>query len=179
MPQLNKEEAEDQLRSQNVNPRAMFRERLMDRFAAHEWVRVINLDDEDYYWQYMPSHAETFEFTPDPMKVTHREPAEVWVLSPGKSEVILGENAYIMIEGLYKKLVAKGYMKKNGPAAERNPGRNFNWSDARQQEDLIDKIYLGKESPEFGRKQGAATKTYQVPETPRVATAPGRLTPTQ
>jgi hypothetical protein len=145
----------------------------MDRFQPHEWVRVINLDDEDFYWQYLPQHAETFNFTPDPMKETYREPVEAWMLKPGESEVIIGENAYLMIENLYKRLVAKGYLKKNGLAAKDNPGRNFNWSDSTQQEELIDKIYLGKENPEFRSKSHA--QTIKVPETPRPTAPSGRL----
>lgn len=146
-----------------------FRERLMKRFAAHEWVRVINLDDEPFYWQYLPQHSETFEFTPDPMKITYRDDPESWMLNPGESEVIIGENAYVMIEALYKKLVAKGFLKKHGINEPGKPGRNFNWSDGNKQEELIDKIYLGKETPVFG---DAANST---PITPRVKASTGRI----
>lgn len=177
MPKLDADEAEQKIygEGKNLNTRLTFRERLMDRFQSHEWVRVINPDNEDYFWQYLPSHSETFNYTPDPMKETYREPVEAWVLKPGQSEVILGENAYVMIDGLYKKMVAKGYLKKNGPSPKDVPGRNFNWSDGKAQEDLIDKIYLGKENPEFRSKSDA--KRHEVPETPRITTPLGRLKP--
>lgn len=178
MPQLSSDQAEDKIYrvDGSFSQRKTFRERLIDRFAAHEWVRVINIDDEDYYWQYLPSHNETFDFTPDGLqKIVNREPVEAWMLEPGHSEVIIGENAYLMIEGLYKKLVAKGYLKKNGPIPERNPGRNFNWSDSKQQEDLIEKIYLGKETPEF-KKPSTRTPIHEVP---RLTTPSGRLTATK
>jgi len=47
----------------------------MDRFQSHEWVRVINVDDEPYRWQYLPTHAETIEFDNGsvPMKHTYRD----------------------------------------------------------------------------------------------------------
>lgn len=160
MPLLNEEQAQNKVYGTDgsFSQRKIFRERLMDRFSSHEWVRVINPDDEDFYWQYLPQHSETMEFTPDGMqKLTEREPVEAWILHPGESEVIIGENAYVMIDSLYKKLVAKGYLHKHGPNPERNPGRNFNWSDSRQQEELIDKIFLGKETPEFNKKKASTS----------------------
>lgn len=176
MPRLSSDEAQEQMYGGGgVSQRLTFRERLMNRFAAHEFVRVINIDDEPFFWQYLPQHSETFEYTPDPMKVTHREMPEAWMLEPGKSEVVIGENAYVMIEQLYKKLVATGFLKRNGPNPEKSPGRNFNWSDGKQQEDIINKIYLGKESPEFGSK--TSDRTAKVPETPRVTATSGRLRP--
>ena len=122
--------------------RLMFREKLMKRFAAHDFVRVINVDNEPFIWQYLPSSAEDFEFTPDPMKITHRGEVEMYRLDPGQSEVIVGENAYLMIEGLYKKLSAK---KMIGGRPDLGPGqaRNFNWTDGYAQDEWINKIYLG------------------------------------
>lgn len=155
-----------------LNQRLTLRERLMERFAGHEWVRVINPDDEDYYWQYLPQHAETLDFSSDGMhRQVHREPVEAWMLRPGESEVIIGENAYLMIDGLYKKLVAKGYLHKNGAGEKGNAGRNFNWSDGKQQEDIIDKIFLGKETP-FS-KQDEKVRTPAISTTRKPA---GRLT---
>lgn len=164
MPQINPNDKQDKV-DQSLN----FRQRLMNRFAAHEWVRVINLDDEAFIWQYLPSHAETFNYTPDPTREVYREAPEVWELQPGESEVIIGENAYVMIEALYKKLVSKGFIKKNGEYATGKPGRNFNWSDGKTQEDLINKIYLGKETPSFG------DATPKAPDTPRSSATTSRL----
>lgn len=128
--------------------RLTFRERLMKRFAAHEWVRVINIDNEPFVWQYMPEHEEKFEFTPDPMKVTYRGKPEMYQLNPGEDEVIIGENAFVMIEALYKKVISKRVVAKtpNMPAGQ---ARAFNWTDGMAQDELIDRIYLGKESPRF------------------------------
>lgn len=148
-----------------INNRELFRERLMHRFASHEWARVINIDNEPFIWQYLPNSAEEFALTPDPMKITHRGDVEMYVLAPGESEVILGENAYIMIEALYKKLISKKYIMRHGEA-EAGVGRNFNWTDSQSQEDFIDKIFLGKEFPTFGGNSGRNV----VVETPKVVT---------
>lgn len=142
-----------------VNNRKTFRERLMDRFAAHEYVRVINIDDEPIMWQYMPEHSERHEFTPDPMKITYRDEPELWVLDPGQDEVIVGANAYLMIDALYKKIISKKTIARS-PNMGPGQARNFNWTDATAQEELIDRIYLGKENPEFNFKRSV------VPETP-------------
>lgn len=129
--------------------RLTFRERLMKRFAAHEWVRVINIDNEPFTWQYMPQHEERFEFTPDPMKITYRGEPELYSLSPGEDEVIIGENAFVMIEALYKKVISKRVIAKT-PDMKPGQARAFNWTDGIAQDELIDRIYLGKESPRFG-----------------------------
>lgn len=131
--------------------RKVFRERLMDRFAAHEWVRVINPDNEPYAWYYLPSHNESFTYTADPMKITQRGDVEAYMLKPGESEVILGENAYVMIEGLYKKMAGKAAIRKT-PNVQPGVARSYNWSDGLQQEEFIKQIYLGKESPTFSDK---------------------------
>ncbi len=145
-----------------VDNRKTFRERLMDRFAAHEYVRVINIDDEPVMWQYMPEHSERHEFTADPMKITYRDDPELWVLDPGQDEVLVGANAYLMIDVLYKKIISKKTIAKN-PNLPPGQARNFNWTDANAQEDLIDRIYLGKENPEFNFKRSETPITPLVP----------------
>ena len=57
-----------------------------------------------------------------------------------------------MIEGLYKKLVAK---KKIADTPDQQPtvARNFSFSDGAQQEKWIDRILLGKEAPSFASNQ--------------------------
>lgn len=152
MPRINPSDDVKAYGSAALDQRLSFRERLMNRFSSHEWVRVINIDDEPFRWQYLPTHAEEFEFTPDPMKITRREDVELYELKPGESEVLPGENAYVMLEGLYKKLVSKNYTFKYGDNKPGSPGRNFNWNDGQQQEEIIDRIYLGKENPKFNKK---------------------------
>lgn len=127
----------------------------MNRFQPHEYVRVINIDDEPLKWQYLPSHSEQHTFTPDPMKITTRGDVEVYLLNPGESEVLLGECAYIMIEDLYKKLSAKKALSGVDILDKERTAVNFNFTDAGKQEEIIDRIYLGKEAPMFsGYKDG-------------------------
>lgn len=130
-----------------TNNTKTLQERLMERFAAHEFVMVENIDDETLVWQYLPASSEEFEYTPDPMKITRRGQPELWSLEAGAQEALIGANAYLMIDALYKKLVAKKVLS-SGPSV---PGqaKNFNYADGGQQEDFISRIVKGKVQPSF------------------------------
>lgn len=148
MPQLKNTTAKRKAYgTQRVQNDLTFQERLMKRFAAHEWVNVKNVDNDPIVWQYLPAHLEEHEYTTDPMQITRRGEPEVWQLDPEDTEPIIGASAYIMIEALYKQIVAKKRTLeiKDAPLL----GRNFNFSDATQQEFWISKIYQGKAQP-FG-----------------------------
>lgn len=149
MPQLNPKSNNATYGTSPANNSLTFRERLMERFLSHEYVRVINVDNEPVRWQYMPAHSESETITSDPMKVVTRGDVEVYLLNPGESEVLLGENAYIMIEVLYKQIVTKRTISSS-PDMQPGQARNFNFTDAIKQEEYINKIFLGKESPNFG-----------------------------
>lgn len=129
-----------------------FRNRLMQRFRAQDFVTVKNVDDEPFVWQYLPEHEEDFEFTPDPMKITRRGQPELWEIEPGAIDTIVGANAYVMIEGLYKKIVAKKRTAET-PDQPAHVARNFNFSDAAAQEKWIDLIFQGKAMPHFDQPQ--------------------------
>lgn len=158
MPQIKAEEIVDAEIQQNDNK--PFRERLFERFKAHEFVRVKNIDDETFEWQWLPSTEEAVFaegdmrpvagrrfFNEDYSKMFHGS-EQYWAIEPGETEVLLGENAYLFIEGLYKRIVAKRMIEKM-PVLERGQKRNFNWGDATMQEVIIDQIFLGVESPRF------------------------------
>lgn len=167
MPQIKSGE------SYNATPTVsnkLFRERLMDRFKASDWVRVINIDTEAFVWFYMPASAEdiTYDNGSMPMKNVRREAPQMWKLEPGESEVVQGENAYLMVENLYKKLVAKTVVSKD-PERPAHQARNFNWNDPQTQEEYIDKIYLGQESPRFNDIQ--ETTSYQPASQPKASKA--------
>lgn len=147
MPRISLDQANGA--SSSLPNQATLRERLLNRFAAHEWVRVINIDDEPLYWQYLPIHGEEFEYTKDPARHVYRTDPEAYMLEPGESEVLIGECAYLMIENLYKKLVAKKAIARK-PKVKDGEARPFNWSDGNVQEIIIDQIYLGREKPQFG-----------------------------
>lgn len=150
MPQINTAANKD-IKPYGIQPNTnqkSFQERLMDKFKAHEYVKVINVDDELFMWQYMPAEKEEYEYTPDGMhRHTRREDPEVWMLDPGESETIVGANAYLMIEALYKKLITK----KAVMTMEVKPGqaRSFNFADGTAQDHWIGRIFLGKEVPTF------------------------------
>lgn len=173
MPRINNPDEIAELIPKNADNRLSLRDRLMKRFAAHEWVRVINVDDEPYIWQYLPAHAEDFEFTPDPMKITRRGDVEIYRLDPGESEVIIGENAYLMIEGLYKKIISKKVIAER-PDTQPGLARSFNWTDANLQEYWLDRIFLGKEKISFDISK-EEMKQHELPEQPQAAGASGRL----
>lgn len=178
MPRINVDD-KDVYGSPDLNQRMNFRERLMKRFAAHEWVRVVNIDDQPFIWQYMPTHGETEHITRDPHRMVYREPVEVYQLDPGEEEVIIGENAYVMIESLYKKVVAKEViLTSRVPSPGQN--RNFNWTDPKSQEDIIDRIFLGKETLSFGAKAPEQPKVEDetpdlLSDKPRIKTTKARL----
>lgn len=160
MPQV--KQTPQQQKAVNVQENKRFGDRLRSRFQPHEFVRVMNIDDEPYEWQWMPSNAEEEAFTDNGTVrvVTGRKAftsdftgqypgnEQVWTIGAGDSEVILGENAYLMIEGLYKRLTAKKKIKDT-PDQEATKARNFNWNDGMLQEKMIDKIFLGVENPNF------------------------------
>lgn len=128
----------------------MFREKLVDLFGAADWVRVINPDTQDFSWQYMPESKEHVSFDSSsstvPMKITHRDDPEVYRLQPGQSAVIVGANAYLMIEGLAKRMMADKTISKM-PNVRPGEARNFNFSDDAAQQMFINEIYLGKVTP--------------------------------
>src|SRR5580698_5529094 len=82
------------------------------------------------------------------MKITRRGGVESYQLGQGENEGLLCENAYVMIEGIYKRKAGKAVQRKSPNVA---PGyaRSYNWDDGIQQEEFIQQIYLGKENPEF------------------------------
>lgn len=152
-----------------------FRDRLRDRFAPTDYVRVINIDNEPFNWQYFPIDGEDISFTDNgavrvvsgrqrfsgnyEMKLPGKE--EQWLLNPGESEVLLGACADIFIEGLYKKLVAKKRINEM-PDIAPTQARSFNWNDGLLQEQMIDKLFLGVERPTFGEPTTSPTgKTKQ------------------
>lgn len=147
----------------------MFREKLVDLFEPTDWVRVINPDSIDFIWQYMPASKEHITFDSSsstvPMKITHRDDPEVYRLEPGQSAVLVGANAYLMIEGLAKRMMANRTINRN-PNVRPGEARNFNFSDDEAQHELIELIYLGKATPGLAPKpapdEGSTTDLDQI-----------------
>ena len=62
MPQVNPQSA-SQKTATSISEGKPFRERLRDRYKATDYVRVINIDNEEFTWQYFPidGELETFD----------------------------------------------------------------------------------------------------------------------
>lgn len=164
MPLIQNEEQLQQIENaSNVKPNLLFQERLRERFKPHEFVRVINIDDEPYIWQYMPESGELQEQSSDGMhRIITRSRPETWMVDPGETEVLQGANANVMIEGLYKKVSSKFVIAKT-PNQAATSARNFNWTDPIAQEQAIDRIYLGKERLNFGAQDEKPQRTVGRP----------------
>jgi len=168
MPQINPKS--NQPSATTIKENKPFRDRLRDRFQPTDYVRVINIDDEPFEWQWFPSTGEQVYFTDNgavrvvegrqrfgqnyEQKLPGNE--QVWVINPGHSEILIGENADLFIEGLYKRLVAKKRIEDN-PNIEKTQARSFNWNDGLLQEQMIDKIFLGIERPVFDEPKRSGT----------------------
>lgn len=154
MPQVKPQDVKsfDIYGQDDIDVTITFRERLLTRFAAHEMVQVMNIDDEPMEWQFLPDHAETSSLTDEGIKITYREEPEVWRIEPGETDYMTGSCAFIMIENLFKKLVIKkvGIVERPSSAKEI---RNFNFKDPIRAEKFIDMIYMGKVSPSFNQLQ--------------------------
>jgi hypothetical protein len=159
----------------SVQENKRFRDRLRDRYKPLDNVRVINIDNEPFEWEYFPIDGETEEFTDNgAVRVTTGRRSfvagysqvvpgaeQIWEIGPGESEVLIGACADLFIEGLYKRLVAKKRIAETTVAETQ--ARSFNWNDGLLQEQMIDKIFLGVVKPNFDELK---------PEPPRVGRPP-------
>jgi hypothetical protein len=123
-------------------------EKLSKLFIGTDFVKVINPDTEPFVWQWLPPHKEEVSFTDGsvPMKITHRGDPEVWKLEGGQSGTIVGSNAYVMIDGLVKRMMSKKAIARQ-PNTKPGENRNFNFSDDIAQQEWINVIYLGVDNP--------------------------------
>jgi hypothetical protein len=119
---------------------ATFRERISKHFTGSDFVRVINIDDQPFSWVYADPAKESVD---QPDKVTRRvyygQP-RVATLNPGESRVLLGAEAFVMVEALYKHCVQKSAQKNNTTLASAMP-------DQGTQDSYIKQIFLGIEDP--------------------------------
>lgn len=175
MPQIS--QPNDKPTATTIKESKPFRDRLRDRYAPTDFVRVINIDNEPFQWQYFPIDGEQETFTDNgavrvisgrqrftgnyEQKLPGNE--QIWEINAGDSEVLLGANADLFIEGLYKRLVAKKRIK-DMPNIEATKARSFNWNDGLLQEQMIDKIFLGVERPMFDEPKPTASGIDKTPK---------------
>lgn len=169
MPQITGDSSQPIATSVSLNK--SFREKLRDLYKPTDFVRVINIDTEPFTWQYFPPEGEDESFTDNgTVRVVEGRRAftprydgqmpgneQLWRLEPGESEVLIGGNADLFIEGLYKRLVAKKIVASRH--VEATQARSFNFSDPIVQDEYIHKIFLGIERPNFGEYKSAEPKT--------------------
>lgn len=151
MAKLLKPEQDSSLIQQGFNGRSTtILDKVSKLFSPTEWVDVINPDTEAFVWQYLPPEKEQISFdsssTTVPHRIMHRDDPEVYKLEPGQSATLMGGNAYVMLDGLVKRMMAKRTISRN-PNVPPGQARNFNFSDDMAQEQWINEIYLGKANP--------------------------------
>lgn len=143
-------------------------EKLSKLFGSTDFVKVINPDTEAYIWQWLPPQKEELSFDNSqstvPMRVTHRGEPEVYKLEPGQSATLVGANAYVMLDGLIKRMMAKKTISRH-PNVKPGESRNFNFSDDVAQEDWIAVCYLGIDNP---FESGIAQAPISVPNTSEI-----------
>lgn len=126
-------------------------ERLSEMFQPSDFVRVINIDNEDFQWQAMNPKDETYFMEPGPQKTTVRGKPRVYTIKAAQSLVLEGWNAQIMIEQLYKKVSAKAILaRKTAPRDGKPTDIPLQWGDSEKQDFYVQKIFIGIETPSFG-----------------------------
>lgn len=138
-------------------------DRLAKRFGAEDFVRVMNIDDETFYWQALDPRNEQHLKEGNQFMVHEnvvRDKPQMFSIPAGATMVLEGWNAMIMIEKLYKKVVAKG--EESQPLENGKRYRNFAWQNPERQNRYIDKIFLGIERPTFDSKPQVAAPAPQI-----------------
>jgi hypothetical protein len=91
-----------------LSPDATFRDRLVAKFSPTDVVEVKNIDTEDYSWFFMPEENEKVVPNADRTGYhTYRKRPEQFTIVSGEVMPLMGSNAYVMIEGLFKKVAMK------------------------------------------------------------------------
>jgi len=127
-------------------------EKLADLFKPSDFVRVINIDNQDFQWQALNPKDETYFMEPGPQKTTVRGKPRVYTIRAGQSLVLEGWNAQIMIEQLYKKVSAKAILEHRRDVSDGKPTDiPLQWGDSEKQDFYIKKIFIGVETPSFGQ----------------------------
>lgn len=122
-----------------------FGEHIRKLWEPHDYVRLMNIDDETFYWQSLAPQDESYDIDRGPTKVTYRRPPRQFAIKSGESMPLEGWNAYLCIEQLYKKVLAKQMVKNRGERKE----IIFNWQDPAGWDVYLPRIFMGKEVATF------------------------------
>jgi hypothetical protein len=107
----------------------------------------MNIDSDTFYWQSLAPQDETFDIDRGPTKITYRRDPRQYHIDAGKSMPLEGWNAYICVENLYKKVLAKAKLKQKTGKFE----VTFDWQDPNGWDTYLPRIFLGKEVPTFSQ----------------------------
>lgn len=150
-----------------------FQEHLRTLWEPHEYVRIMNIDDETLYWQALSPQDERSDIDRGPTKITYRNAPRQYAIKPGDSMPLEGWNAYIAVEQLYKKVIAKNANIKGEQQYDNNgkpKERIINWEDSQGWAKYMPRIFLGRETPTFnGQTVVTPVATMETQETPTVS----------
>lgn len=151
-------------------------EKLRELWEPHEYVRIMNIDDETFYWQVLSPQDERYDIDRGPTKITYRNPPKQYSLKPGESMPLEGWNAYVAVEQLLKKVTAKN-MNVKGQQQKDSDGRPMeriiNWEDPHTWDVYLPRIFMGRETPKFGDDVAAKPINDVEVTTPVAMTASG------
>lgn len=122
-----------------------FQERLRELWEPHQYVRIMNIDSEVFYWQSLNPIDETYEIDRGPTKITYRRSPRQYSIKSGESMPLEGWNAYVAVEQLYKKVLARKMTENRGDRKE----IIFNWQDPAGWDVYLPRIFMGAETPTF------------------------------
>lgn len=122
-----------------------FQERLRELWEPHQYVRIMNIDSEVFYWQSLNPIDETYEIDRGPTKITYRRSPRQYSIKSGESMPLEGWNAYVAVEQLYKKVLARKMTENRGDRKE----IIFNWQDPAGWDVFLPRIFMGAETPTF------------------------------
>lgn len=121
------------------------RQRLRDLYDEGDFVTVQNIDSQPIKYQFAhPRDVETLSAYAGHKDTIQKHYPTVVVLKPGQTKLCPAYEADLMIENLIKQMTSRKVVDQiqEGKVAK---WQSANWNDPTTQNDLIGKIYLGKE----------------------------------
>lgn len=140
-----------------------------NRFRPEDQVKVMSIMPTMFYWQVqdpMNEEVKQIPFRGIIQKRVIRRPPDMWSIAPGEVKVIPGWSAVVMIEKMIKAYIIEETNNKPRPAETKNRPITYNFSNPKKQEELIEKIYLGIDTPARGQLNYASQVQPQIAQAP-------------
>ncbi len=138
------------------------------RFRPQDQVKVMNILPTMFYWQVLDPFNEEIKLLPFRgiiQKRTIRKSPDMWSIAPGEVKIIPGWAATPMIENMYKEYIIKETDNKPRPAETKNRPITYNFNNPTKQEEIINKIFLGIETPSRGNLNYLSTSNISTEPT--------------